>query len=145
MDLAEVADYKGEAFLNEKAILTNHGSERLCKRGGLKKKSLERVANKALEKGIRHSEATGSLKKYLDKLYLTHRVANNMRVYAGKVYLFKENVLVTVLDLPSKYSKTVESVKKKRTDEEKAAKKVQKKLLNQTIFLCRRYICLVNY
>ena len=100
------------------AILTYHGEDRIMEREGLNKKSVQKIANKALKDGIKHSDTVGSLKRFLDKLYLAHKNANNIRILNRKVYLFHKefdgrNVLITVINLPYKYHKTVDKIKNK--------------------------------
>lgn len=96
----------------KKAIVTNHAKQRTKDRLGLSKKIADKVATKALEKGITHGLAKGSLKNYLDKLYLAHRTANNLRVYNRKVYLFDDTVLITVINLPNNLIKTADKIQK---------------------------------
>ena len=81
-------------------IVTNHAAKRFKQRVGLPKTACQRHAEKAFIDGLRHTDVRGSAKRYLDKLFLEHRTANNMRVYGQFVYLFKGKVLVTVLNLP---------------------------------------------
>lgn len=83
------------------AIVTNHAKQRTKDRLGVSKKIADKIANKALEHGVTHALAKGKLKAYLDKLYLSHKSANNLRVYNRKVYLFDRTVLITVLNLPN--------------------------------------------
>ena len=80
--------------------LTKHGKNRLKKRLGASKKNVEKIAQDALQNGITHSEAKGRLSKYLDKLFFQHQTATNMRVYHEKVFIFRGEVLITVLPLP---------------------------------------------
>jgi hypothetical protein len=94
------------------AIITNHGEQRVKDRVGVSKKLAEKMADKALEFGIKHDEVAGELKKYLDRIYLSHKVSNNTRIYNQKVYLFNGKKLISVLDLPSKFHKTVDKIKK---------------------------------
>lgn len=83
------------------AIVTNHAKQRTKDRLGVSKKVANKIAGKALEHGVTHALAKGKLKSYLDKLYLSHKSANNLRVYNRKVYLFDKNILITVLNLPN--------------------------------------------
>lgn len=94
------------------AIVTNHAKQRTKDRLGVSKKIADKVANKALEHGITHAMAKGNLKSYLDKLYLTHRNANNLRVYNRKVYVFKSTVLITVINLPNNLIKVADKIQK---------------------------------
>jgi len=94
-------------------IITNHGKERIKKRIGVSKSLSEKIAVKALEKGLKHSDTKGKLKKFLDGLYLSHKTANNMRIYARKIFLFRDNLLITVIDLPKQFHKTVDKINNK--------------------------------
>ena len=84
-------------------VVTKHAAKRLKERLGLSKKTVEKVAMKAFQLGTDHSAFKSSAKRYLDGLYLSHKKANNLKVYANYVYLFHGEVLITVLDLPKKY------------------------------------------
>jgi hypothetical protein len=96
------------------AILTFHSCDRLFSRMGGGKKGNQKLANRALQEGICHKETTGSLKRYLDKLYLSYKTANNMRIYGNNIYIFCDQILITVLTLPAKYSKIVKDIKERR-------------------------------
>lgn len=89
------------------SVITSHAEKRLRKRVGLNKSSLQKIADKALKYGISHSETSGSLRRYIDKLYLSERNANNIRIYGEHVYLFRGNTLITVFGLPSKFHKRI--------------------------------------
>lgn len=83
--------------------LTEHAELRLRKRLGLNRKAAGRTAEKALADGATHSQFSGSFRRYLDKVYLQERGANNMRVHAGHLYLFAGETLITCWPLPPKY------------------------------------------
>lgn len=99
--------------------MTQHSIKRTKERIGISKKIAGKNAQKALDKGLTHAEAKGSLKRYIDALYLSERLANNIRVYHGYVYLFKGNTLITVIELPQKYRET-------------AKKQLERKMLHDT-------------
>lgn len=46
-----------------KVEITHHAEQRMRERLGLNKKSIERIAQKALDEGIKHSETKGNLNK----------------------------------------------------------------------------------
>jgi hypothetical protein len=94
--------------------VTYHAEERIKIRMGLGKSAFEKVATKALECGLKHKDVAGKLKRYLDKIYLDHGNANNMRIYNNKIFLFCGDILITVFDLPSEFRKTVEKIKKQK-------------------------------
>ena len=50
-------------------------------RVGLTKKNTDKFAEKALTLGIKHSETSGKLNKYITKLYFNNKNANNIRIY----------------------------------------------------------------
>ena len=101
--------------------LSNHSRERMHERVGLKKGSIKRMALKAYENGIKHSETTGQLNKYLTKLYFNShdqgKCANNIRVYNHYVYIFIGRSLITVLPLPNRLVKIEESIKQRKKEE----------------------------
>ena len=87
--------------LNCEAKITKHAEERLKERFGIKRKSMKRIVNRVLKKGLDHKEAKGKVKKYMTELYLKQEKANNIRIYGSDVYVFKYETLITVLHLPS--------------------------------------------
>lgn len=60
------------------------------------------------------SDAKSSLRKFLDKLYLSNGNANNMRVYHHHVYLFRGNKLITIIDLPQNLCKLADQIQKQK-------------------------------
>lgn len=98
----------------KQAIVTDHGGQRIKDRLGLSKKIADKVSQKALELGVTHAETKGSFKKYIDSLYLKHRKANNIKIYHRNIYLFKDEILITVLNLPNKYSTIADKLQKNK-------------------------------
>lgn len=80
--------------------ITDHADERIKERLGLPKSARMSTAERAYTKGNTHSQARGKLKRYLDYCWLSHKNANNVRVYAQHIWFFKDNVLITVYDVP---------------------------------------------
>lgn len=95
------------------ARITKHAGQRIRERVGLPKQAVNKNAERALENGVGHKDVSGSISRYADKLYLQYRTANNIRFYGNQVYLFHNNVLITVIPLPQKYRKVMESIKRK--------------------------------
>lgn len=95
-------------------FITRHATKRSKERVGLNKNASERIAEKALKEGIKHSEVSGSLSRFLDGIYLGTKKPNNMRIYNQKIYLFRDDILLTILNLPKKYHNTVEKIKKQK-------------------------------
>ena len=84
-------------------IITNHSKKRANQRAGLTKNQVATMTKKAIEYGITHSEAKGSLKSWMDSEYLKDKTANNCRLYANNLYIFHNYTLITVLDAPLYY------------------------------------------
>lgn len=89
--------------------ITKHGDKRLRERVGVSRSAVEKVTEKALKYGIKHSEVSGSLKRYLDKLWLTYRMGH-FRIYQQKIYVFTGERLITVLNLPQRFHGTVKKI-----------------------------------
>lgn len=91
-----------------KAILTNHSIERARERLSLKRRSLERLANKALSKGIRHAETNGSLKRYISVLWENSgEKINNARILGEVIFLFIDKTLITLYQLPLEFRRVL--------------------------------------
>ena len=87
--------------------LTKHSISRLKERCGVTKKNAPKVARRAYTKGIKHSQTTGNLHRYLDTLYLSQRNGTNMRIYGDSVFVFREDTLITVINLPNNLLKEI--------------------------------------
>ncbi|MDF2534021.1 MAG: hypothetical protein K0R18_178 [Bacillales bacterium] len=95
-------------------VMTEHGEQRIKDRLGLSKKTADKTAQKALDFGVSHSETKGSLKKLIDGLYLREKKANNIKIYNRNIYLFKDVVLITVINLPNRYSAAADKLQKNK-------------------------------
>lgn len=109
--------------------VTYHARKRMKGRMGANKSSVERMADIAYKKGIRHSDTTGDLHRWMDAQYLSERIANNMRIYGETLYIFRDQTLITVLHVPNKMRKQVrEAFARVRKEEElRAAKEAEEK------------------
>ena len=83
--------------------VTIHAKKRLKQRVGLPKSACQRHAQKAFDNGRCHQDVRGSLKRYLDHLFLSHKTANEIRIYGQFIYLFANTNLMTVLHVPKKF------------------------------------------
>ena len=82
--------------------VTKHSKKRIKERMGLPKKSIQRQATLAIERGYSHRETKGNLRKYIDRVYLSHRQGNNIKVYNNHIFVFQNTILITVLKIPAK-------------------------------------------
>lgn len=103
------------------AVVTNHGKKRVRERNGLPKKAVLASVDRALKKGLKREELSGSLRRYADSLYWQGEFkGKNIIVYGNMIYIFDRMVLITTFAVPRKYLKTVEAIKeKKKRDESK--------------------------
>ncbi len=91
--------------------LTKHSIARLEQRCGVSKKNAPKVARRAFRTGITHAETHGNLHRFLDSLYLSQKKGTNMRIYGNAVFVFKEDVLITVINIPENLMKEIKETK----------------------------------
>ena len=98
-------------------IVTRHAKQRLKERSGLNKKSVQRIAEKAYINGICHNETKGQLNKWIAGVYFKNSDANNIRVYGDKLYLFHDEILITVLQIPHRFTNNMADFIKKEVND----------------------------
>ena len=81
-------------------IITDHAAKRIKERLGLPKSAITPHVHRAYNEGWRHSHAHGKAKRFIDKLFLSHGNASDIRIYGRFVFLFNGQVLITVVPLP---------------------------------------------
>lgn len=87
--------------------ITRHAVSRSKQRLGINRKSLERTFEIAKQKGLRHHEATGKLRKYLDYRSITCKFRSTTHiVYAEHIFVVCGDALVTVLYIPKRFLKS---------------------------------------
>lgn len=91
--------------------LTKHSIARLEQRCGVSKKNAPKVVRRAFRTGITHAETHGNLHRFLDSLYLSQKKGTNMRIYGNAVFVFREDVLITVINIPENLMKEVKETK----------------------------------
>ena len=79
------------------AKVTKHAKRRMHDRIGITKGIAQKHAGKILREGIKHEDTIGDLHKWMDSEFLKYHTANNMRYYAGRLYIFNGELLITVL------------------------------------------------
>lgn len=94
--------------------ISMHAAERLKERCGLNKKSMQRIAQKAFDEGIRHGQTKGRLNKWVTGLYYNNQNANNIRIYGDKAYIFCGEILVTVIQIPADLTRDFKKMVKER-------------------------------
>lgn len=81
-------------------VVTKHAQRRMKQRCGVGKNSVKRMAKKVYDLGMTHSETTGNLKKWVDGLYFYNQTANQIRLYGDKAYIFHNQKLITIVQIP---------------------------------------------
>jgi len=94
--------------------ITHHAYIRARQRFSLKPEALERVAGRALQEGLCRSQVTGRLARYFDKLWLQERKARNIRLYGEFLFLFHQDTLITLWQLPNGLRKLAAVIRKKQ-------------------------------
>lgn len=90
--------------------VTKHANKRIRERCGVNKKSCDRLAQLAFERGIPHKRTKGRLNKWLTKVFFKNERANNIRVYGDKVYIFCDETLITVYQIPQEITKDMKNM-----------------------------------
>lgn len=98
--------------------LTRGGENRTLRKVGGSKKSVERIAEKALKFGINQTEVSGNLSSYLNKITLRNKRADSIKIYNRKIYIFKGETLLSVLDLPHNKYVIENKLKNRRKEQE---------------------------
>lgn len=88
-------------------LITEHAYDRAKERLSMNQVSFTKLSEKAFSDGMTHSESAGNLKKFIDKLVLSHnKAASNIRIYGENVFLFSGNILKTVYQVPPNLKKS---------------------------------------
>jgi len=96
--------------------VTEHGKFRVRKRVGIKKSVVNKLVSNAFNNGICHSNAIGSLKKYFYRLYKSNTSANNIRMFNHYVWIFSNDILITVFPLPNKFKNVCDKLNNERKE-----------------------------
>ena len=82
-------------------IVTRHAADRMRERGGLNRKSIQRIANQVYP----IERTKGRLRKWMYKISKSNPSAQNLRIYGDKLYIFSNDVLITVFNIPNNLKK----------------------------------------
>ena len=93
--------------------ITKHASMRMSQRCGIQKNTQAKVVRRAWRHGVRHIESSIdiNLKRWIDSLYLSQRKPNKILLYGNGAYLFKDNVLLTVIHVPENLQGSVNYIR----------------------------------
>ena len=103
----------------KKINITQHGKSRTKSRLGLRNRQAKQKINKAFREGLKHSECTGELELFANRVFFrSGQKANNLRIHKHNVYIFAGNNLITVYQIPENLWELAD-----RLEEEKAYKR----------------------
>lgn len=90
--------------------LSTHGKKRIKERvGATGKTDVKRNAKRAWRIGIKHSETSDTLHRWMDAEFLKYRTGTNMRLYNEFLYIFgRDNILITVFEVPENIKTVIE-------------------------------------
>lgn len=95
--------------------VTRHARRRLKQRAGVCKRNCNKSANDAVKYGLRASDLAGELRNYVEGATIAHgRNLGDVRVFRQKIYIFEYETLITVLNLPYKFHRTVEKLRHRK-------------------------------
>lgn len=100
------------------SIITNHGKKRIRERAGLKSKAAQANSDRAFNEGLDRKELSGSLRRYVDYWYHFNDENAQIKIYNNMVYIFKKDILITMFQLPSRYTKIVKTINDKKKESE---------------------------
>ena len=93
--------------------ISKHGAMRMRQRMGIPKKATQRIAERAFERGLKREDAKGAVRKWMNDSFYAYGTGDNMRMYGDKLYIFCDNTLVTVLQVPTEIKDKAQILKKK--------------------------------
>ncbi len=94
-----------------KVNISNHAYDRGKERLGLSKKSIDRMAEKVLEKGIHGTDLKGSIYSWIQNKLDNHERTGDIYVYGDKAWVYSRKpnciLLITVLNIPANMQKKI--------------------------------------
>ena len=119
-------------------VITDHARARYKERMGMSKSRMEKDAEQAWKNGVRWDEVSGSLRRYIDGQHFGSKILASIRVYCGRVYIFKNGALITVFELPPKYRRkgTEERIRSRREMENTVAEEVVEAVSEEVLEEC---------
>jgi len=105
---------------------TDHGADSLRKRFRVPKKSADRRALTAIDKGLSRDKLTGDLRRWVDLKYFSHEGLSNPVLWANTLWIFGfDDRLITCFPLPGNLNK--DAVKQLRKHRELSRLRTQNK------------------
>lgn len=99
------------------AKITHHARKRLKQRMGVHKGDANKNARRALREGLSQSDVCRSpnLSRLMSGLFFHNRMATNIRLHNGMVFVFAGETLFTVFPIPEKFRAEAAALQAKRS------------------------------
>ena len=82
---------------------SKHAEKRVKERASLPKSAVRGEMARAWKNGLKSSEVSGRVQRYMASVYFRHRSSTNTRIYNDRTYCFaSDGTLITVMSLPEK-------------------------------------------
>lgn len=92
-------------------IITRHGGRRVRERSGINKKAVHRIVCKAYHEGFTREDTNGELRKWIERICEKNKPADQVRIYGDNMYLFADNYLITMFQIPNSLKKNIKKKK----------------------------------
>ena len=86
--------------MSDEITVSKHAYKRMKERCGWNKSAALRMAHRAYEKGIKYSDVTGRLRRYIDSEHYRTEANADIRLYGYFVFVYCGNHLITVYGVP---------------------------------------------
>ena len=93
---------KGERKYDENLEISKHAYRRMKERNGWNKKTSDRMLRRIYTEGLRPSQVKGYLKGWVNGKTEYAGEENEFILFGDKLYIFNENIMLTVLPVPSR-------------------------------------------
>ncbi len=87
--------------------VTDHAYKRAKERFNWSPATIEKMAQKAYDSGLKHKDTKGVLNKYLTSVWAKNKTANNISIHGEVIYIFCFERLITVYHIPSELRKNI--------------------------------------
>jgi hypothetical protein len=94
-------------------IITDHAYKRGKERLSFSKSAMDRTAEKAYRFGMKHSDTTGRLRKYVDGIAINRKYPGKVMILGTILFVFKGVYLITVYPLPTEFVRTANKISRR--------------------------------
>lgn len=96
--------------------ITQHAYIKARLRFRWNRSTLNKMALRALTKGIHYNNSVGTLKSYIHSIWVKYKSCNNIRIYGENVYLFQDGKLITLYRVNNEMTKYINAHKRRKNN-----------------------------